>query len=184
MSRPQPYEPSHSTSHSSESSSLTLKMAVLRMQVIVGALIVGVVMMSAVLSLVSNQQKPQEQVVPVWIGYGVWLFSTMLGIVWPMLGIGVARVPDDVTDSIDQATQNVDQPIDLRMRPWIDAWNRNAIVRAAMLEGGAMACLILWLMTADLSLLTLVGASLSLMLITFPTVSRLVRWLEARKDQA
>ncbi len=158
MSQPQPNEPSGSTSHTVDSSSFTLKMVALRMQVIVGALIMGVVMMSMVLLGLAGNQKPEEPILPAWVGYGVWLFSTTLAIIWPLLGIGASRVPDDMTTSIDEATQDVNQPIDVRLRPWIDAWNRNVIVRSAMLEGGAMVCLILWLLTADLSLLTLVGS--------------------------
>lgn len=162
----------------------TLRATVLRSQIICGALMMGVLMTSGIL-LMLPAGKP-EGIPPnivLLVGCTAWTLITLLAIALPMLRSSHLALPEGSKQLLDQAIQDADQPVDPSLHSLLRTWNTNLIVRAAMLEGAAILCLVLWLVSREEALLLLVGASFGIMLATFPTFARLCRWLEVRIEE-
>ena len=157
----------------------TLKAIVLQSQIICGALMMGVLMTSAILLMLpAGRAEGIPPNIMLLIGCTAWTLITLLAIALPKLRSSHLALPEDSKNLLDQAFQDADQPVDPSLHSLLRTWNTNLIVRAAMLEGAAILCLVLWLISREEPLLLLVGASLGIMLATFPTFARLCRWLE------
>jgi hypothetical protein len=165
-------------------SKFTLKAAVLQSQIINGAFIMGVVMTSTMMLMLPAGQPEgtPRSIVPL-IACTAWTLITLLAIAWPMLWSSRLALPEGSKELVDQAIQDADQPVDPSLHSLLRTWKTNVIIRAAMLEGAAILCLVLWLISREEVLLLLVGASVGIMLATFPTFSRLCRWLENRIEE-
>lgn len=162
----------------------TLKAVVLQSQVICGALMMGVLMTGTViLMLPAGQPEGIPPSIVLLIGCTAWTLITLLAIALPMLRSSHLALPEGSKNLLDQAIQDADQPVDPSLHSLLRTWNTNLVVRAAMLEGAAILCLMLWLISREEALLLLVGASLGIMLATFPTFARLCRWLENKTEE-
>lgn len=162
----------------------TLKAIVLQSQIICGALMMGVLMTSAILLMLpAGRAEGIPPNIVLLIGCTAWTLITLLAIALPKLRSSHLALPEGSKNLLDQAIQGADQPVDPSLHSLLRTWNTNLIVRAAMLEGAAILCLVLWLISREEPLLLLIGASLGIMLATFPTFARLCRWLEIRIEE-
>ena len=162
----------------------TLKATVLQSQIIAGALMMGVLMVGTTLLIIpAGQPEGIPPNIALLIGCIAWTLITLLAIALPKVRSSRLALPEGSKKRLDQAIQDADQPVDPSLHSLLRTWNTNLIVRAAMLEGAAILCLVLWLISREEALLLLVGASLGIMLATFPTFARLCRWLENKTEE-
>jgi hypothetical protein len=144
----------------------------------------GVLMTSAIiLMLPAGKPEGTPSNTVLLIGCTAWTLITLLAIAWPKLRSSRLALPEGSKMLLDQAIQDADKPVDPSLHSLLRTWNTNLIARAAMLEGAAILCLMLWLVSREEALLLLVGASLGIMLATFPTFARLCRWLENKTEE-
>ncbi len=172
-----------------------VKATVLRSQIIIGALISGVLTMSLVLLMVSQgPRQDSDTSLIAGIGGMLWVMSLSAFSLLPILMERSLAVTAETATALGSWLEQAeygrfrnapdDPAIDQHLQPLLARWMQSVIVRAAALEGGAMVCLILWLTSSQWWLLVLVGINLGLMLIMFPTPGRLFRWLENRVEQS
>lgn len=176
---PHAADETHSNAGRPADSRITLKATVLRMQIVNGAIIMGVVTICAVILMLSADPPDAKQGnIMLVVGCTVWTLSTLIALVWPMLSFTQHDWSDESKKSLERVIQDADRPIPSCLQPLLKEWNTKQFVRVALIEGAAIVCLILWLISREITLLVLVGVSISLMLVTFPTLKRMREWME------
>lgn len=155
----------------------TIEQGVRLLQLIVVALIMGVLMFAGVAVFLTFQQGPQVPLAPgappkmvliAYLAVGFAMLVTVVRFVVPgiVLNAGVKQAANN--QGVDQLT-----PVDL-----LPSYIASTIVACALLEGAALFNVVALIIDSQVWSLGIVGVLLVLMAVNFPTVDRVQYWAD------
>jgi hypothetical protein len=159
------------------------------MQIIAGALVAGVcVFLGIVLYLVFVQNNGQGQAPP---GGGLPLISIVavaMMVVNVPLSVLIPRISTlaalrQIAAGTWTPPEGSARPSDTTMRRLLAVRQTTLIIGLALLEGAAFLGCIAYLLEAQPYVLAVTGVAILLMLLQFPTESRVLAWLDRQADQ-
>jgi hypothetical protein len=152
----------------SESQRAELKSQLRVMQIIVGALALGVINFLVVVLVIAtkNEAGPVDVPLLTYLSAGVAAAAAFASIVVPMILAGsVRRSFSNDTDGTN-------------IRALAQIYQTQLIIRCAILEGAAFFCIVAYMHERHVIGLIAAGLLLLMLLAQFPTASRLEAWVE------
>jgi hypothetical protein len=140
------------------------------MQIIVGALILGVANFAAIVVFMSRpgQAPPANDRLLTYLSAGCAVVSVLASFIVPRLMAGPVR----------KSMASAEKPDNASVRPLAQVFQTLLIVRCAILEGAAFFCLVAFMLEHDMIALAAAGLVTLLLAAQFPTASRLEAWIE------
>jgi hypothetical protein len=148
-----------------ESQRNELRPLVRTMQIIVGALVLGVMNFAAIAILIPLEGPPNQPFIS-YLAVGAAVCAIVAAFLVPTVIIGALRR----SFAGDQETTDV--------RPIAQTYQTLLIIRAAILEGAIFFCLVSYLLERQVIALAAAGVLCVLLLAQFPTLSRVSAWIE------
>jgi hypothetical protein len=145
-----------------------LRPLVRTMQIIVAALLLGVVNFAAIAVFIpmNGRQDAQNQAFLTYLAVGAAVCAIVALLIAPMVMLGPLRRS---FSGDSQATG---------IRPIAQVYQTLLIIRAAILEGAIFFCLVSYMLERQAISLAAAGVLLLLLLAQFPTLSRVAAWVE------
>jgi hypothetical protein len=157
-----------------------LKGPVLTMQIIVGALALGIVnFLLVVVFAIKPQplQNPAGQPLLTYMAVGGAVLAVVASIFVPMIIAGAMR--KTVLDS-SADTQSSRSKEAANAGPLVQMYQTLLIIRCAFIEGAAFFSLVAYMIEGQTAALATAGVLLLILLAHFPTRSRVENWIESK----
>jgi hypothetical protein len=141
------------------------------MQVIAGALITGVLLFAAITVILGAWNQPEQEGVIKYVGIGLILAETIPFVIVPQI-----ITPDRLAQTFENQSRRLN-PVDLLLQ----TYQTRMIVRFALVEGAAFLNLIAFMTEHAKWSLAIAGGLVLVMLVIFPTRTKVAHWLEAEQ---
>lgn len=166
----------------SETQRIQLNPAIRTMQIIVGALVLGVVNFMAVVVFVIRPQAQEaggELPLLTYLAVGFAVLGVLASIVVPAILAGSLRK----SMSVPQGPSGpVGTKESIPIGPLLQMYQTLLIIRCALLEGAAFFCLVAHMIERQTITLAAAGVLLLVLLSQFPTRSRVESWIENEQE--
>lgn len=154
------------------------------MQIIVGALALGIINFLLIVVFVIRPQAlggPAGETLLTYLSLGVAAVAVAASFIVPMVLGGSMRnsLPDSSTASNTAAAKG-----DANILPLVQVYQTLLIIKCAILEGAAFFCLIAHMIERQTITLAIAGVLLLVLLAQFPLRSRVEAWIESELEMA
>lgn len=180
-------------------SQVTVKQYLTGLQITIGALLVGLVIIAGILGGVMYgmlgqavlQNDELASFLLLLVGTGLWIIMAIAGFVFPGIAYkqsdeelrglltGLEIQPDSYADMLDAVLKPLSNDVKGKV---MVGYQLRVITSAAMVEGAGMVCAIFYFVTSQPLLLLCVAGTVGLIVYWFPTLTKFRTWLEGLRE--